>query len=296
MPSKARDRQLAKLAARRKAERDAANRRRRIISGAVGAVIGLAAIVIGFMLITNHKDSSAASSPTPTATAAPTGPPTKTGTVTAQAQPAATVACGGTRPAAADAPKPQFDHAPSSADVLKPNMTYSATIQTSCGAITLRLDPKTAPETVASFVFLARQGYFDGTFFHRVVDSIDVIQAGDPLGNGQGGPGYSIPDELTGTEKYTAGTVAMANAGPNSGGSQFFIITGPDGANLNGNPNYTIFGSVTEGLGVAKEINALTPKGAKDYDGQPTKAVYIEKITISQEKAPKPSASASPSA
>ena len=83
MPSKARDRQLAKLAARRKAERDAANRRRRIISGAVGAVIGLAAIVIGFMLITNHKDSSAASSPTPTATAAPTGLPTKTGTVTA---------------------------------------------------------------------------------------------------------------------------------------------------------------------------------------------------------------------
>ncbi len=99
-----------------------------------------------------------------------------------------------------------------------------------------------------------------------------------------------------GTEKYTPGTVAMANAGPNSGGSQFFIITGPDGANLNGNPNYTIFGSVTEGLGVAKEINALMPKGAKDYDGQPTKAVYIEKITISQEKAPKPSASASPSA
>ena len=154
MPSKARDRQLAKLAARRKAERDAANRRRRIISGAVGAVIGLAAIVIGFMLITNHKDSSAASSPTPTATAAPTGPPTKTGTVTAQAQPAATVACGGTRPAAADAPKPQFDHAPSSADVLKPNVTYRATIQTSCGAITVQLDPKTSPETVASFVFL----------------------------------------------------------------------------------------------------------------------------------------------
>ena len=292
MPSKARDRQLAKLAARRKAEREAANRRRRIISGAVGAVIGLAAIVIGFMLITNHRDSSAASSPTPTV--APTGPPTKTGAVTPKTPQATKVACGGTRPVAADTPKPQFDHAPSSADVLKKGATYIANIETSCGTIDVQLDPTTAPETVASFVFLARQGYFDGQFFTRIVDSIDVIQAGDPLGTGQGGPGYAIPDELTGKEKYTPGTVAMANAGPNSGGSQFFIITGPDGANLNGNPNYTIFGSVTAGLDVAKQINALLPKGSDE--GQPTQAVYIEKITISQEKAPKPSASASPSA
>jgi cyclophilin family peptidyl-prolyl cis-trans isomerase len=293
MPSKARDRQLAKLAARRKAERDAANRRRRIIAGAVGAVIGLAAIVIGFTLITNGKDT-ASSSLTPTPTAAPTGLPTQTGTVSAQTQPPAKVACGGTRPNAAGTPKPQFDHAPSSADVLKPKTTYTATIHTSCGAIVVQLDTQTAPETVANFVFLTRRGYFDGQFFHRVVDSIDVIQAGDPLGTGQGGPGYAIPDELTGKEKYTPGTVAMANGGPNTGGSQFFIITGPDGANLNGNPTYTIFGAVTAGLDVAKEINALVPKGADD--SAPTQAVYIEKITIASAPAPKPSPSASPSA
>ena len=294
MPSKARDRQLAKLAARRKAERDAAQRRRRIVAGAVGAVIGLVAITIGLKLITN-KGATASSSLTPTATAAPTGLPTQTGTVTPQASPATTVACGGKVPSTAGKPKPQFGHAPSSTDVLKPNTTYTAHIQTSCGPIDVQLDATTAPETVASFVFLARQGYFDGTFFHRVVDSIDVIQAGDPLGNGQGGPGYTIPDELTGKEAYTPGTVAMANAGPDTGGSQFFIITGPDGANLNQNPAYTIFGSVTSGLDVAKEINALMPKGAKDYDGQPTEAVYIERITISSQASPTPSASASAS-
>ncbi len=167
MPSKARDRQLAKLAARRKAERDAANRRRRIISGAVGAVIGLAAIVIGFMLITNHKDSSAASSPTPTATAAPTGLADEDGhRHGADAPSRRRSRAAATRPAAADTPKPQFDHAPSSADVLKKGATYIAHIETSCGTIDVQLDPTTAPETVASFVFLARQGYFDGQFFH----------------------------------------------------------------------------------------------------------------------------------
>jgi peptidyl-prolyl cis-trans isomerase B (cyclophilin B) len=298
MPSKARDRQLAKLAARRKAERDAANRRRRIIAGAVGAVIGLAAIVIGFVLITNGNEG-ATSSPTPTATAAPTGLPTQTGTVTAQARPPDKVACGGTRPDAADTPKPQFDHAPSSADVLKPNTTYTATIQTSCGPIDIQLDPTTAPETVANFVFLARKGYFDGTFFHRVSGPLDVIQGGDPTGSGRGGPGYVIPDEYTGKETFPPGTVAMGNTGiPGTAGSQFFIVTGPNGTLLNSNPTFTIFGSVVEGLNVAKEINALTPKGVTNYDGQPTQAVYIEKITISQEKAPKPepSASASPSA
>ena len=298
MPSKARDRQLAKLAARRKAERDAADRRRRIIAGAVGGVIGLVAIVIGYKVLSAHE-TSASTSPTPTVSATPTGPPTKTGTVTPTAPSATRVACGATTPAAADTPKPQFDHAPSPGDVLKPDTVYSAEIETSCGTITVHLDLATSPQTVASFVFLAKQGYFDGTFFHRVDTSIDVIQGGDPTGTGRGAPGYTIPDELTGKEKYTPGTVAMANGGPGTGGSQFFIITGPEGANLNANATYTIFGSVTDGLDVAKTINALIPTGKKLYNGQPTEAVYIDRITIHETKAPKPkptsSASASPS-
>jgi len=296
MPSRSRERQLAKLAARRRAEQTQSQRRRRLTAGIVGAVVGLAAIGIGVAFVVGGNDNptvGATPSVTTTPSAPATGLPTKTGTVSAQGSPAKQVACGGKRPAAADTPKPQFDHAPAAQDVLAKDTVYTAVMQTSCGTIKIQLDTATAPQTAASFVFLADKGFFDGLFFHRVVDSIDVIQTGDPLGTGSGGPGYTIPDELTGKEHYTAGTVAMANGGANTGGSQFFIITGPQGTNLDGNPNYTIFGKVVSGLDVAKTINALMPK-QKNYDGQPTKAVYIESMTIETAKAP-PSPSASPS-
>jgi cyclophilin family peptidyl-prolyl cis-trans isomerase len=296
MPSRSRERQLAKLAARRKAEQTQSQRRRKITAGIVGAVVGLAAIGIGAALLFDKNDNPTVAA-TPTATTTPSVPvtgglPTKTGTVTAQASPAVQVACGGKRPAAADTPKPQFDHAPVPKDVLKNDTVYTAVMQTSCGTIRIQLDPTTAPQTSASFVFLADKGYFDGQFFHRVVDSIDVIQTGDPLGTGTGGPGYTIPDELTGKEHYAPGAVAMANGGANTGGSQFFIITGPQGTNLDGNPNYTIFGQVVSGLDVAKTINGLMPH--QNYNGAPTQAVYIESITIDTAKAPPP-ASGSPS-
>ncbi len=299
MPSRSRERQLAKLAARRKAEQTSAQRRKRVTAGIVGAVVGLASIGVGVAFFVGGGDDNpvASGSPTASATASPAsgGLPTKTGTVTPQADPAKEVACGGTRPAEADAPKPQFDTAPTAKQILKRDTVYTAVMETSCGTITIRLDSTDAPQTVASFVFLADKGYFDGQFFHRVVDSIDVIQGGDPLGTGGGGPGYSIPDELTGKEHYVAGTVAMANAGSGTGGSQFFIIAGPDGTNLDGNPNYTIFGKVVGGLDVAKTINALMPKGQKNYDGAPTEAVYLDEVTIETAKALASSPSASPS-
>jgi cyclophilin family peptidyl-prolyl cis-trans isomerase len=200
------------------------------------------------------------------------------------------VACGASVPPAASTPKPQFDHAPSPNQVLDKNMVYSAVLHTSCGDITIELDSSAAPQTVASFVFLAEHNYYDGTFFHRVVNSIDVVQGGDPTGTGSGGPGYAIPDELAGGEHYAPGTVAMANAGPNTGGSQFFLITGPAGANLDSNPNYTIFGKITDGLDVAKQINGFMPKSG---DGPPTEAVYIDTVTIEKKPAPKPSPSPS---
>ena len=296
MPSRSRERQLAKLAARRRAEQTQSQRRRRLTAGIVGVVVGLAAIGIGVAFVVGGNDNptvGATPSVTTTPSAPATGLPTKTGTVTAQGSPAKQVACGGKRPAAADTPKPQFDHAPAAKDVLAKDTVYTAVMQTSCGTIKIQLDAATAPQTAASFVFLADKGFFDGLFFHRVVDSIDVIQTGDPLGTGSGGPGYTIPDELTGNEHYAAGTVSMANGGANTGGSQFFIITGPQGTNLDGNPNYTIFGKVVSGLDVAKTINALMPK-QKNYDGPPTEAVYIETMTIETAKAP-PSPSASPS-
>ncbi|HYY09056.1 MAG TPA: peptidylprolyl isomerase, partial [Actinomycetota bacterium] len=196
------------------------------------------------------------------------------------------VACGAQAPPQADKPKPQFAGPPPRK--IDTKATYRATMVTSCGTLVIELDAKRAPQTVNSFVFLAEKGYFDGQYFHRLDTSIDVIQGGDPTGTGQGGPGYAIPDELKGDEKYTPGTLAMANAGPNTGGSQFFIITGPAGANLNSAPNYTIFGHIVKGLDVAKRIQQLPivdPEAAAngDLSGQrPKEAVYLERVTISK--------------
>ena len=288
MPSKSRQRHLAKGAERRRLERERAARRRTIALSVGGAIAGILIIALGITLLNrNNSSATAGASATPSATTSPTSnkAPKQTGTVTPQAKPAGTVACGASVPAAASTPKPQFDHAPSPSDVLDKNTEYTAILHTSCGDITIALDSTAAPQTVASFVFLAEHKFFDGTFFHRVVKSIDVVQGGDPTGTGSGGPGYSIPDELTGGEHYGTGTVAMANAGANTGGSQFFLITGPGGANLDGNPNYTIFGSITDGLDVAKQINGFMPKSG---DGQPTQAVYIDSVSIEKQKTPSP--------
>jgi cyclophilin family peptidyl-prolyl cis-trans isomerase len=268
MSKRTRDRQLAKLAARRQAERTAAMRRRNLIVGGIAGAIAVLIAIGGLGVILG--DGTDAASPT-TSPTSPTGSPspsadpgTKTGTVTpTAANESGEVACGAEVPPDAGKPKPQFAGPPPM-------------------RIEIELEAKRAPQTVNSFVFLARQGYFDGQYFHRLDTSIDVVQGGDPTGTGTGGPGYAIPDELKGDESYTPGTLAMANGGPNTGGSQFFLITGPAGTNLDGNPNYTIFGRVIEGLGVAKRIQALPivdPSG--DISGQrPTMAVYLESVTI----------------
>lgn len=294
MPGKrTRDRQLAKLAARRQAERGAKARRKKLTSGIVGAVIGLAAIAVGFQVLTSGDEGPGEQ---PSATATPKGreEPKQIGTVSAEVTPPSKVACGGKRPEAADVAKPQFDRAPSPKLVLEKDVVYTAVMETSCGAIEIELRAEEAPETVASFVFLAQKGYFDGLTFHRVVDSIDVIQGGDPLGSGRGGPGYSIPDELMGDESYVEGSIAMANAGPDTGGSQFFIITGEEGTNLDLSPNYTIFGKVVAGLDAAVKINSLMD-GPK-YDGAPIEAAYIESVAIQEAPKPTETPSASPSA
>jgi peptidyl-prolyl cis-trans isomerase B (cyclophilin B) len=299
MPNKrARERQLAKLAARRQAERTQAKRRRSrtVAVVVVAAAVGL--VVLG-RLVVSGGDTGATPSTSPSASAsASERPGTQTGTV----QPgtaAEAVACGASKPAAADEPKPQFN-APTK--VVPDGATVTVTLVTSCGDIVVELDPATAPQTVNSFVFLAKKDYFDGTFFHRLDTSIDVIQGGDPEGASpgetSGGPGYAIPDELQGGETYGPGTLAMANRGPGTGGSQFFIITGPEGHNLDGNPAYTVFGTVTAGLDVAKRIQRIPivdPEAAAagDLSGQaPTQAIYIEDVVV---QIVRPSASASTS-
>ena len=111
------------------------------------------------------------------------------------------------------------------------NGSYTALMKTSMGNITIRLDPTQAPKTVNNFVFLSKQGFYDGVTFHRVIPGF-MIQGGDPTGTGSGGPGYQFADELPHAGQYKIGSVAMANAGPNTNGSQFFIITGPQGVAL----------------------------------------------------------------
>ena len=139
--------------------------------------------------------------------------------------------------------------------------TYRALLDTARGTIAIRLRPDLAPQAVNSFVFLAREGFYDGTVFHRVIPGF-VAQGGDPTGNGRGGPGYRLLDELS-EEPFEAGAVGLANAGPDTNGSQFFITLAP-ALHLTG--RFTCFGSVEEGLAVAL---ALTPRDPVSGDELP---------------------------
>lgn len=270
----------------RQAERRRRQQRRRLATIAVALVVALAGGGYAWAVFVGGEEPGP-TDPTgetgvtgPTGPTGPTGEPgTRTGFVRPEPGPEE-VACGGQVPDDARRRKPQFN-AP--ADVINESRTYTATFATSCGDIVVELLSDRAPETVNSFVFLARGGYFDGTRIHRLDDAIDVIQGGDPTGTGTGGPGYTIPDELTGEESYGPGTLAMANSGPDTGGSQFFIITGDDGQLLDDQGAWTIFGTVVEGLGVAQEIQGLETQdpAAGPAGQQPAQAVYIDEVTIS---------------
>jgi cyclophilin family peptidyl-prolyl cis-trans isomerase len=172
----------------------------------------------------------------------------------------------------------QFD-APADQD-LSPDATIAATMSTSCGDLTIRLDPSLAPETVKSFVFLALEGYFDGTVFHRVIPGY-IAQGGDQTATGIGGPGYVVPDEFPPpTVPYERGVLAMANAGPGTTGSQFFIML--DDANLP--PQYSIFGWVTEGLEILDLLQRVplgrSPTRPDPTPSTPLETIYVDAVTI----------------
>ncbi|MPZ51669.1 MAG: peptidylprolyl isomerase [Acidimicrobiia bacterium] len=150
---------------------------------------------------------------------------------------------------------------------------YRATLDTTQGPVTIELDAGRAPLAVNNFVFLARDGYYDGVTFHRVVPGF-VIQAGDPTATGRGGPGYQFRDETEGEAAYSRGTVAMANSGPNTNGSQFFICL--DDVPL---PHaYTIFGAVSSGMDAVDAVTDLPREGEK-----PTEDAIIRSVTINEE-------------
>ncbi|MFG6402422.1 MULTISPECIES: peptidylprolyl isomerase [unclassified Microbacterium] len=153
----------------------------------------------------------------------------------------------------------------------------SATLSTTAGDIAIALDADRTPCTVGSFVSLAEQQYFDGTDCHRLTtQGIFVLQCGDPTGTGRGGPGYSFDDELDGSETYPAGTVAMANAGPDTNGSQFFLVY--EDSQLP--PSYTVFGQMdAAGLEVVRQIAAVGAEGGA-ADGAPATPVTITSVAI----------------
>lgn len=163
---------------------------------------------------------------------------------------------------------------------LKPDVNYEAVIDTAHGSFTVSLLAKEAPQTVNNFVSLARDGYFDGIVFHRIIESF-MIQTGDPTGTGMGGPGYRFADELPPALPYEAGVVAMANAGPNTNGSQFFVCTGEQSTFLNNSPNYTVFGRVTSGMDTVKKI-AATPvkRSSSGEQSAPVTEVKMDQVKI----------------
>ncbi|MFR9731895.1 peptidylprolyl isomerase [Saccharopolyspora sp. MS10] len=273
MPSNEQRRQSAKRKLERQLERRAeqAKRRRMITVGATVVVVILAVAGVVYFINTG-EESTAAPQEQPPALQIPTesAPPP------ARPAPLASPVSCEYRPdgeAAKPVQPPANGEAPSTG-------TVRASIDSSVGRIPLTLDRSLAPCTVNSFINLAEQGYFDGTSCHRIsTEGLQMLQCGDPTGSGSGGPGYAFDDETFPELKYGRGYLAMANSGPNTNGSQFFMVYGD--APLS--PDYTVFGTISEdGLQVIDEVARAGHDGAFDAQaggGHPNTEVTFNKVT-----------------
>ena len=284
MPTNKRERQrenrAKKLEEQKKRERQLKLRKRAI---RITILVALLAVALLLPSILGNSEDATATTTTTTDPAVPTTtvPPT---TVDPAALPsdyagyrAQPTACG------ADAPPPVTEMTfPAAEDQGIPaDATVTATITTSCGDIVAELDPAIAPETVNSFVFLAREGYFNGSVFHRIVPGF-AIQGGDPTAIGSGGPGYLVADEFPEDGfVYGRGVLAMANAGANSTGSQFFIVDSDD-AGLD--PLYSVFGSAIDSADTIAKITSVPLIGrdgtSAGEQSLPLETVYIESVEI----------------
>ena len=284
MTSRKRERELARAKYERQQVRRAKEReRRRRRYTIVAAVAGVAVVVLGgawlMRLTSTSSDSAASPSPSPSAspsasssTSASPSTSTSASTSPSQSGSAAAVTC--TPPPASRADTLTWPTAPPA--TLKPTGTYDITLTTNCGPIVITVDQAKAPLTANSMVFLTDQKYFNDTACHRLTtEGIFVLQCGDPKGDGTGGPGYVVPDEnlpAAGEANYPAGTVAMANAGPGTVGSQFFIAY----EDFSLPPSYTIWGTVTSGLDIVKHVAAQGVQGAAgSADGAPKQPISI---------------------
>lgn len=258
------------------AARKARQRRTLITAGALGAVVVAVGVILAAVNSGDEKKVSTTGSPGEK-TAKSTAPSTTATTINAAV---AAVTCDDRKPEATMAKKTYAKEPPMTID---PAKKYTATMDTSCGKIVMDLDAKGAPTTVNSFVFLAREKYFDGLAFHRVVKDF-VIQGGDPKGDGTGGPGYTIAEEPP-KDGYKIGSLAMAKTqAPHSTGSQFFIVTGANGPDILGSsPTYSRFGMVTQGLEVAQKMETFLPPGQDD--AAPSRPLYMFKVEITESAA-----------
>jgi cyclophilin family peptidyl-prolyl cis-trans isomerase len=240
----------------------------------VGAIVGITAAFGG-----DDKpkvNTTASSTTTPDETTSTTPDETTSTTAAIPGDPNMCPAADGSSPKATTFGSPPVN-------CIDAKKKYVATMTTDVGVVKIELDQRKAPKTVNNFVFLARYHYYDGLTFHRVIPDF-VIQGGDPMGTGSGGPGYQFEDELPEPGDYKEGSLAMANSGPNTNGSQFFIMVSEAGAKdlvaaVGGTANYSLFGQVIEGMDVVKKIEADSdPSGS----GKPTKSHRMESVTIEE--------------
>jgi len=249
----------------RRAQREARQRRLLMLVSVLGVIVVVATVVVLVVVLGGGDDkkpkAGGGGSPTPSGTTT-SASPSPTGN---------TASCSWTKTKdAARTVQPPPTSVPR-----KGTMTVAVT--TNRGPMTFTLDRAKTPCTVASFVSLAAQKYYDGTSCHRLTSgSLSVLQCGDPLANGSGGPGYQFKDELSGGEKYTRGVLAMANSGPNTNGSQFFIVYKDSQLPA----SYTVFGTVTKGLDVVDKVAAGGSVTAGD--GKPKLPITLQKVTVSE--------------
>jgi cyclophilin family peptidyl-prolyl cis-trans isomerase len=271
-PDRKKGREAAhRRAAARAAAAEAIRRRKKVRVTIIGVVAIAVIAALVFANFPTDDDSSPAASDT--FGSSTTLEPSTTTTTTVSAGPFE-YGTGECPPADKPAEAPAtFSAAPR--DCLEPGVDYGAEVVTSEGSFTIDLLEAEAPGTVNNFVVLGRYGWFDGLTFHRVVTDF-VNQTGDPTGKGSGGPGYEIADELPGSvADYVPGTVAMANSGPNTNGSQWFTCID---CSVLPTAGYSIFGQVTAGMDVVQAINGLS-----DGDGPPTKTITITSLTITEQ-------------
>jgi cyclophilin family peptidyl-prolyl cis-trans isomerase len=258
-----------KQAAREEARR--ADRRRSLITA--GIVVAVVAAGLGLVALTMFEEREAAADAEREAAAA-ASEAAAAASEEAEALANREVACDATAPDSADAERQTYEAAE---DVLEEGVDYQAVIDTSCGEVVIDLAESDAPETVNSFVFLAQEGFYDGLEIFRNAASIGALQTGSGTNDPTWQIGYTLADELAlaEAEGYEPGAVAMANAGPDTGGSQFFFVYNE---NFTLDPAYTRFGTVTEGLDVLERIGEIETIGAQGES--PSELVYMNSVEI----------------